>query len=299
MAELQPVIAGAPELVTWLLGSGEERDLVAKAAALRPCLIIVDGGDGTVQRVLTSLVRDDHEPMPPLALLPRGTTNMTAADCGLRRGDAASLRRLLEAARSGTLASHILRRRLLAVEGAADRAGVQRGFFFGMAGIVDAIRLCKQAVHRRGFAGEAASLLTLARLLGGWAMGRRPPGMLEGLEMAIELDGERRQGRELLALGTTLDRLVLRSRPFWNAASGPVRFTSICQPPQALLRQARRILWGGEDRGLPADCYFSRGARTVTIRTAGTFTIDGEMFEACPDRPLIVTAARELRLVRL
>src|SRR3546814_1330268 len=66
-------------------------------------VVAVAGGDGTVQAVLTALYgRRPFRRPPLLAVLPRGTTNMTAADIGLpRRGDKdtlGSLARLLAAA---------------------------------------------------------------------------------------------------------------------------------------------------------------------------------------------------------
>ena len=45
-------------------------------------LVVVSGGDGTVQGVLTELLA--HHPfaeLPALAILPRGMANMTATDC--------------------------------------------------------------------------------------------------------------------------------------------------------------------------------------------------------------------------
>ena len=48
-------------------------------------VLAINGGDGTVARVLTHLL--EHSPferLPLIALLPGGTTNMSASDVGLR-----------------------------------------------------------------------------------------------------------------------------------------------------------------------------------------------------------------------
>jgi diacylglycerol kinase family enzyme len=49
-------------------------------------VVAVAGGDGTVQAVLTEIYgRRPFQRVPLLAVVPRGTTNMTAADIGLPR----------------------------------------------------------------------------------------------------------------------------------------------------------------------------------------------------------------------
>src|SRR3546814_16318417 len=68
----------------------------------------------------------------------------------------------------------------------------------------------------------------------------------------------------LLVLTTTLERLVLGSRPFWGGAGGALRFTAIAYPPEGLLRNARPVLFGGEDRALPAG-YLSRAGHTIAL----------------------------------
>ena len=99
--------------------------------------------------------------------------------------------------------------------------------------------------------------------------------------------------------GTTLDRLVLNSRPFWNDESGDFRLTSIGYPPQKLLRNAWRILYGGKDRQLDPAHYFSCGARQVSLKMQCPFTLDGQLFDPHPDLPLILSAEAEADFVRI
>ena len=55
-------------------------------------LLVLSGGDGTVQGCLTLLSdKSPFERMPPIAILPDGMTNMTAADVGLREKGARGL----------------------------------------------------------------------------------------------------------------------------------------------------------------------------------------------------------------
>jgi diacylglycerol kinase family enzyme len=108
-------------------------------------LLVISGGDGTVQAVLTELIEArPFEQLPTLAILPRGMTNMTASDIGI--GGDKGLRRLFQHCRSGELSGHLHRRHLLRLENIRDY-GPQVGMFFGGAGIYRAIETCRQSIH--------------------------------------------------------------------------------------------------------------------------------------------------------
>lgn len=269
-------------------------------------VVAVAGGDGTVQAVLTDLFGRRPFATPPLlAVVPRGMTNMIAADVGLaRRGSRhafAALGRLLSAAPE-TLATAVEVRRVVRVENVLNREA-QYGMFFGAAGICRAIEACRTQVYPLKLEADAAAAVTLAGLLGGWMFRRGKQGgqkIFYGDRVTLSLDDAPPQTMEaLIILATTLDRLILRSRPFWGGAGGHLRFTAIAYPPKGLLRYARRILYGGEQRRLPAASYLSRASERVALAMDCPFTLDGEIFDPAPGRELVLTAADEARFVRL
>ena len=263
-------------------------------------LVVVNSGDGTVHGVLTELLaKMPFEVLPMVAILPRGMANMTAADCGLVGKDAATLERLLEACRDGRIVQHLVTRHVLKVDYADDRVA-PRGMFMGAAGIVDVIRHVTGKLHTRGIKGEWSHAAAIVGLLAGTvfhgldALGLRPH------EVGIAVDGSKRQDERLLILiATSLDRLVLRSRPFWGTTGKPVRHTRIAHPPKRLIRSARRVLYGDDaPRALPED-YRSGGADRLELWLDAPFTIDGEFFTPTRDRPVVITADETIRFVRL
>ena len=130
-------------------------ELLAELAAHGTELLAINGGDGTVQAALTSLLEDrPFDTLPLVAILPRGMANMTAADVGLKGRNAAAIERLLAAGRQGSLGGHVLDRRVLRVDNIAGWPA-QRGMFFGAAGIYEAIRICKGQVHSAWPQGRA------------------------------------------------------------------------------------------------------------------------------------------------
>ena len=282
--------------------------ILAGFAAAGVEVVTVAGGDGTVQAVLTELFGRRPFARPPLlAVVPRGMTNMIADDVGLARRGArdtlGALGRLL-AATPEALAATAATRRILRAENALNREP-QYGMFFGGAGICRAIEACRSKVHPYNIKADSAAAVTLAGLLGGWLLGRgkdagKDGGIFYGDRITMTVDDCPAETMEaLVILATTLDRLILGSRPFWGEASGHLRFTAIVYPPKQLLRHAWRILYGGAQRKLPAASYRSRASDRVALDMDCPFTLDGEIFQPTPGRELILTAADEARFVRL
>ncbi|MEO3429350.1 diacylglycerol kinase family protein [Pelagibius sp. CAU 1746] len=271
-------------------------------------VVAVAGGDGTVQAALTELYgQRPFESDPLLVVVPRGMTNMIAADVGLKRRGLAGLRRLL-AADAEILARACLSRRILRLENALNLPP-QYGMFFGGAGITRAIDACRSKVHPYNIKSDSAAAVTLAGLLGSWLLrgggnGREGGSIFYGDRIAMTFDDAPTQTLEsLLILATTLDKLILGSRPFWDGGGdepgGHLRFTAIAYPPKGMLRYALRILYGGPQRKLPPETYLSRSPRRVALAMDCPFTLDGEIFEPAPGKEIVLSAADEARFVRL
>lgn len=305
LAEVTRLMAGASNARHAVLEQvGDIPGILADFAAAEVEVVAIAAGDGTVQAVLTEIYgRRPFAQAPLLAVAPRGMTNMIAGDVGLSRGPGRALdalARLLSSDRAG-LAAQAQSRRILRVENALNREP-QYGMFFGGAGICRAIDACLTKVHPMKLHHDIGVAATLAGLLGGWLLGRgrgEAGGIFYGDRLTVTLDNRPPETLEaLVVLATTLDRLILGSRPFWGGDEGRMRFTTIAYPPQRLLRYARRLLYGGKERDLPA-CYRSRSSDRVALAMDCPFTLDGEMFEPTPGREIILTAADEARFVRL
>jgi hypothetical protein len=260
---------------------------------------VVNGGDGTVQRVLTELLEArPFERLPLVAILPRGMANMTAGDVGLRDRSAGAVRRLVEHARAGDLEQSSVRRSILRVENIKDRPP-QRCLFFGAAAIYDAIEFCCQRVYSRGLKGNLGMGLTLGGLLLSSLLGRSN-GALRGHAITAALDQQPPVlAQRLLVLATTLDRLILGARPFWGDGEGAIRFTSIVHPPLQLVRAAPKVLYGWRRSTLPQDQYVSCNAGRIALDLDGAFTLDGELFEPQPGQAVLLTAHDQLSFVQL
>ena len=309
LSEVTQLLDGAPDLDHVVLEQITDIPGILEGFARREVgVLAVAGGDGTVQAVLTELYnRRPFETLPLLVVVPRGMTNMIAADVGLKRRGLEGLKRLI-AAEAQDLNRATLTRRILRLENALTLPP-QYGMFFGGAGIPRAIDVCRSKVHPYNIKADTAAAVTLAGLLGDWLLrrgrrGKEEGGILYGDKVEATIDGGPTETWEsLILVATTLDKLILGSRPFWGPEpetdEGRFRFTSIAYPPKGMLRYAWRILYGGPQRKLPEETYKSFSPRHLTLAIDCPFTLDGEIFDPTPGAPVILTAADEARFVRL
>jgi diacylglycerol kinase (ATP) len=299
--EIGAFVAEVPEVIHIATDGREVLDEALRELARQEVdVLLISGGDGTVQTVLTRLFEGrSFERMPYLAILPRGMANTTAADLGLRGRAATALARLIAASRNGTLAEHVVERRILRIENL--QGGIpQRGMMFGAGAITDAIEFCCREIYARGVRGKVGMSVALAGVLLGAVLGRRGNSVLRSHVIGVALDGAPENLTDrLLVLATTLDRLMLGSRPFWNCDGRPIRYTGIDYPPEHLVRSAPKVLYGWRRQTLPSKVYHSQGAWTIAVRVDGPFTVDGEMFQPLPEQPLVITAADHGKFIRL
>jgi diacylglycerol kinase (ATP) len=261
-------------------------------------VLVIHGGDGTVQLALSELLRDPHRTqLPAIAPLHGGRTNCTSTDLGADRHPAVGLARLLEAADAGGLDRLAVARPVLRVR-SARRCADQYGMFFGPGIIYRAI----QVVHRvfppgrQGLFG--ASVVTGALVL---KIVLHPKhGILAPDKCEVREDGRELADPELyLLIASTLDRLFLRMNPFWATGPGGVRLTAISSRAQRIARAAPGILRGRPPAWVtPERGYTSARLERAKLRISCGFTIDGELFAPEPEEEIELAADRRIRFLR-
>jgi hypothetical protein len=92
-------------------------------------------------------------------------------------------------------------------------------------------------------------------------------------------------GPQLLQMSTTLDKLVLNTRPFWGGKTAPIRTTVFPYPVPSVARWLLPVMYGGETRTPPPrSASFCSDALEVTSKAM--FVIDGEFFPPPTEEPL-------------
>jgi hypothetical protein len=298
---MREAVDGHPDLLHAELDSVHATaDVLGDFARREVGLIIVCGGDGTVQKVLTELLNGrEFDPLPAVAVLPGGMTNLIAADVGLHGDPVQSLVKLCRLAADPTAARETLERAVLSLQRTPGEPPIH-GMFLGTAAFYHAIMMARHQVHPTGAKHDLALAMGLAlaliRLMTGW---RGSSAFSQGERMTVELDGRSAPPQDyLLFLVTTLERLMLGLMPFWGEGSGGVRYTSVAFPPQRLWRALLPVIRGrprpwmaarGYESGLTGECRLSLQCPIV---------FDGEIFTPEPGTPVTLRADRRVTFLR-
>jgi len=252
-------------------------------------LLAVNGGDGTVQAVLTNLYL--HQPfsiMPLLAVLQSGTTSMTARDVGFTGSRVKSLQKLFKWASTGIGHPKIIQRPILQVQAPGHQT--YYGMFFGASAIYQGIEYFHRKVNTKGLRGELGPGITILRFL--WsAIRRRRSGFIPPIPISVTLDQRPLQTFDsFVVLVSTLERLFLGIYPYWGMESGPLHYTAVRAYPRHLLMalpavlRGRRSVFSTIENG-----YYSHNAHEIKLSLDSGFTLDGQLYTPeSREKPTIV-----------
>ena len=261
-------------------------------------LLVVIGGDGTVHAVLSHLLgTPSQQELPALTIIPGGTTNMTATDLGIRGGPLAALARLRTqlarpVARAPFHSRHVLR---------VEHAGLLlHGMFLGAGMIASGVRFFLEHVRGTGITGEKASALVMARYLVR-LLWPADGGVSEAVSATLRLDQEKpRDDSYLLVLATTLQRLLLGTRPYWGTEQAPVHATAIGSSARRRLRNLPAVIRGKGKVLRAEDGYISRNVTGLTLQMDGDLALDGQLYRAASAQgPVRVSAAGPVRFLSI
>ncbi len=292
------------------LAEAAERVIVRESESARRCgdalefllaegvaAIAVAGGDGTVHHAITYLLnRPPGVPLPPLAILPTGTTNVTAHDIRADMSPSHELHRLLDRILHDRIPSGLVARRTMAVR-VGDEATPRYSLMGGAAGIYQGTVLIRRHLRRLGARGALGPIAGMARMIAPLLVGRNPvaPVAADITADAAPLPA----ARYVLILLSTLHSLSPGVSPFWGTGPGALRLTLVRESPRHFARAVWPALRGRQGAATaPENGYVSLNADALEIRMNGGFVLDGEILELREDQPVYVTTGPELLFLR-
>ena len=269
-------------------------------ASLGVDVLAINGGDGTVARVLSELFNHSQFTlMPQLMLLPGGTTNMNVADVGIPGKLKHAVQKMTGWADGKAPQPQIRRRTILRVEHAA-RPLPDWGMFFGTGIITRGIDYCHNHVHTLGLTDEIGPGLVVLRTL--WGTLRKDPRFTTPVSARITVGASSSHDHEVvLLLVTSLQRLFLGMRPWWGSEDGNLHCSWIQQPHRRLLRVFPSLLRGKPHRFVTeGNGYFSHNADSIQLWMDGSYTVDGEIYPADSNKgPVTISSSPALEFLRL
>ncbi len=253
-------------------------------------LIVINGGDGTAQAVLTLIDRAEIFPTPPLlALLRAGTTSMLPRDVGIPGSRTAGLSQALRWAKERDSSLTLQPRPILRVQ-RGNGQPTQCGMFFGAGAICQGIKAFHSGVNPMGWRGQLMPGVTLLKML--LAVLRKNHETVPPLLTRSRIDEQPEQERlNLIVLISTLNHLFFGMQPYWGTEEGPLRYTEIAAEPKYLFRVIPSLFrWQKNRYATPENGFVSHNIHEVQLEIEGDFTLDGELY-AIGQGPLTISAA--------
>lgn len=290
----------------------EHADQIGQAlktiARVKPRVLVINGGDGTVQAALTELYHGGHfgDNPPPVAVLPNGKTNLIAHDLGADGDPIEALERVLALVRTD-LVPHIVSRELISLTNGRTNGRAVLGMFLGGAGLADMILYCRHKIYPLGLPNWAAHGLTFLLGLISVIVGRHSrhlPAQWALIRVSVTRSGEM-QGRFALVIVTTLERLLLNIGNMNGGTSGAgpragaMQLLVIERNLFSILGALIAAVRGRLGLSRLAGVHVERGDEIRIHGGQSSVILDGEMFEARDDCPIVLRPAPAMPFLRL
>jgi len=249
------------------LGTFEDLpDCVDMAAKTTVPHIFIEGGDGTVQSVLTAFLRrkDQFKTFPAFSIVPGGMTNQIAKNIGLKSAS----RNLIEKTMlAPTTAPNVVP--LLNVS--SPDYYPSYGFLFSTGAVPMITDYTKSAIHNKGIGGSMAVAGGILRGVSG-----KREDVMHPTKIKMALNGLDMHEDHLGTLVTTLPGLILGLDPFWGTEGGHLRVTYASGDTKRLYKHVAGLWAGQKSKDRSADGLQSWNTHKIDYEYSGPVVLDGE-----------------------
>lgn len=270
-------------------------------ARVRPKVLVINGGDGTVQATLTELYNGGQfgRDPPPVAVLPNGKTNLIALDLGSSGDPLVALERIVALARTD-LKPHVVERELIALtEGEAAINRPVLGMFLGGAGLADVILFCRNKIYPLGLPNGVshvlAGILVLFSAIFG-VRGKYLPPAPQPVRVSLIREGQAPQ-RFAFLIVTTLEKMLLGGKSGGHASG--LRLMAVDQSPLALVKALIASIRGQLGDRLVTGVHVEQGDVIRIESERSSVILDGEEFHALTGRPIVLRSTPPVSFLRL
>ena len=271
-------------------------------ARVKPKVLVVNGGDGTVQAALTELYHGGHfkGTPPPVAVLPNGKTNLIALDLGADGSPLKALENILQLAQ-GDLTDHIVVRELIALTDGSENARPVIGMFLGGAGLADTILYCRNKIYPLGLPNGISHFLTVIAVFASAIFGLKAdflPPKSNSVRISLLRDGEL-SGRFSVLVVTTLEKLLMGGKAIEGQSSGRLKLLAVDQRPLAMFRVVWATLIGLLGKKRYSGVHIGEGDMIQIDGDHSSVVLDGEVFETRRNQPILLRSTPPVPFLKL
>jgi len=235
-----------------------------EAALSTSDLIVIEGGDGTVQCVMSEVLRQcaETKDIPDFAIASGGMTNQIAKIIGMKRVGRSGLKTIHDDPKA--LQTRMIR---LSCEGMLD----QYGFLFSTGALPMVTDFAKNELHSRGIGGSAAVVGGIVK-----AVTAERESVMPATDCVLTINGVRREGPHLGTIATTLPSVAMGLDPFWGEEKGDLRLTYVQGEFNKLYRHLAEVWVGFKDKDRRPDGFYSWNTDAAEFTYSGPVMMDGE-----------------------
>lgn len=303
LADVRRFCAEHPEIFHYEVEEiGQIAEALKSIARVKPAVLVLNGGDGTVQATLTELHHGGHfdGTPPPVAVLPNGKTNLIALDLGARGDPLEALDRIVAMAR-GDLAEHIVVREMIALSDGEEGSRPVLGMFLGGAGLAETILYCRTKIYPLGLPNTVSHALTATASIFSMLFGVKARFLPEAgptVKVSLIRQGEY-QGSFALVIVTTLERLLLGTRTDRQLGGGRLKFMAVERNVPAIGRMLWDAVVGRLGTRRSRGIHLEQGDMIRIDSDHGKVLFDGELFESSPGHPIILQPSQPMPFLKL
>ncbi len=281
---------------------GQVTKALEMIARVKPKVLVINGGDGTVQSALTELYHGGHfdGTPPPVAVLPNGKTNLIALDLGAEGDPLIALERILAVAK-GDMSEHIVVRELIALSDGSEGARPVLGMFLGGAGLAETILFCRHKIYPLGLPNGLSHFLTALAVMFSAIFGLKAaflPDRAKPVSISFIRNGEL-QGIFSVLIVTTLEKLLLGGRTGDMTGRGQMKFMAVDQRPWTMIRAFFASIIGRLGSHAVDGVHIQQGDTIRIDSVKSSVVLDGEVFEANSSRPIVLRSTPPVPFLRL
>jgi len=257
--------------------------------------IVIDGGDGTIGLVISSLFNNyKNQSFPSIALISSGKTNMTAQSWGIQGSREIVLSRLIKKQLDGKLDKSFHPEIILKVsrEGKPDIYGT----FFGTANIVDSILFCRKYIYPLGFPNWLSHSLAFIVFIQKALFGSKKVNIIH----SVEIDDKKNQiwsetGNFFILIVTSLSRLLFSLKPEVIDQDDSISYLTIKQKMISIIALLPIMVHKKIKKN-----KFKKIVKpnSVSIKSINYFTLDGEIYTTNKNEVINISASHKLNFIR-
>ena len=247
--------------------------------------LVIEGGDGTVRTVLSTLLNNHNEnrTLPTISILPRGTTNQIARNLGVKK----------PADLTAIFKGKFREISMPLIEIRSKDFDPRYGFLFSTGALPHVSRFAQDKLNAKGVGGGTAVVGAVVKAVTSNKASLMPPAKhrLKGKSGNSNMVFNHK-GPALGTIMTTLPTLMMGLDPFWGQEEAPLRVTW-AEADSAKLGRTVAGLWAGRKINRSIDGYHSHNIDQLSLRTKAPATLDGDFLDISGQK-LKISASRPL-----